>query len=181
MSNESVIGTTIPITPSEALNKSPAPAAEETAEQPAGEKEKVKKSVAAKKLEKRIMRLTGQAIADFNMIEEGDRIGVAVSGGKDSYVLLETLLKLQKRAPVHFEVMAVNIDMELPDFPHDLLPNYFRSTWNVRTPTRRSSASFRPDSTSAHSARAFAAAFSTPRRISWGSRKSRSVTRWMTS
>ena len=82
MSNESVIGTTIPITPAEALNKSPAPAAEETAEQPAGEKEKVKKSVAAKKLEKRIMRLTGQAIADFNMIEEGDRIGVAVSGGK---------------------------------------------------------------------------------------------------
>jgi len=73
------------------------------------------------------MRLTGQAIADFNMIEEGDRIGVAVSGGKDSYVLLETLLKLQKRAPVHFEVMAVNIDMELPDFPHDLLPNYFKS------------------------------------------------------
>lgn len=127
MSNESVIGTTIPITPAEALNKSPAPAAEETAEQPAGEKEKVKKSVAAKKLEKRIMRLTGQAIADFNMIEEGDRIGVAVSGGKDSYVLLETLLKLQKRAPVHFEVMAVNIDMELPDFPHDLLPNYFKS------------------------------------------------------
>ena len=127
MSNESVIGITIPITPAEALNKAPAPAAEETAEQPAGEKEKVKKSVAAKKLEKRIMRLTGQAIADFNMIEEGDRIGVAVSGGKDSYVLLETLLKLQKRAPVHFEVMAVNIDMELPDFPHDLLPNYFKS------------------------------------------------------
>ena len=77
MSNESVIGTTIPITPAEALNKSPAPAAEETAEQPAGEKEKVKKSVAAKKLEKRIMRLTGQAIADFNMIGSVSRYRAA--------------------------------------------------------------------------------------------------------
>ena len=83
-----------------------------------------KKSVAEKKLEKRIMRLAGKAICDFQMIEEGDKVGIAVSGGKDSYVLLETLMKLRLRAPVHFDIIAINVDMNLPGFPHDLLPAY---------------------------------------------------------
>lgn len=101
--------------------------APEAAEAEAKPEKKKKKSVEVKKLEKRIVRLTGQAICDFGMIEEGDRVGVAMSGGKDSYVMLETLLKLQKRAPVHFEVIAINVDMNLPGFPHELLPNYFES------------------------------------------------------
>ncbi|MCI5850484.1 MAG: tRNA 2-thiocytidine(32) synthetase TtcA [Sutterellaceae bacterium] len=101
-----------------------AAAPQASGENPAGKR---KKSVSQKKLEKRIVRLVGKAIGDFRMIEEGDRIGVAVSGGKDSYVLLDALLQLQRRAPVHFDVIAVNIDMNLPGFPHDLLPDYFRS------------------------------------------------------
>ena len=71
-------------------------------------------SVSVRKLEKRIVRLTAQAILDYNMIVEGDKILVAMSGGKDSYVLLETLQKLQKRAPVHFDLLAVHIDQHIP-------------------------------------------------------------------
>jgi tRNA 2-thiocytidine biosynthesis protein TtcA len=76
------------------------------------------------KLEKRLCRQMGQAIVDFNMIEEGDRVLVCMSGGKDSYGMLDILLKMQLRAPIRFEIVAVNLDQKQPGFPEHILPEY---------------------------------------------------------
>ncbi len=81
----------------------------------------------ARKLEKRLVRLTGQAVADYGMIAPGDRVMVCLSGGKDSYAMLDMLRVLQARAPFSFDLIAVNLDQRQPGFPEHVLPEYLRA------------------------------------------------------
>jgi tRNA 2-thiocytidine biosynthesis protein TtcA len=83
-----------------------------------------KQQYEANKLAKRLRRLAGQAIGDFNMIGAGDKVMVCLSGGKDSYALLDVLLHLREHAPIGFDIVAVNLDQKQPDFPAHVLPEY---------------------------------------------------------
>ncbi len=111
-----------------------------------------------RKPRKRIVRQTREAIETYGMARPGDKLMVCLSGGKDSYALLDILLALREQAPIHFDIVAVNLDQKQPGLPEHVLPDYLarpatsRSTSRSRTPTPSSSASPRPERSTAPSA-----------------------------
>src|SRR4051812_14190498 len=94
---------------------------------PPSRKDPRKSEHEANKLAKRLRRLVGDAIVDYNMIGEGDRVMVCLSGGKDSYGMLDVLMALQAKAPVAFDLIAVNLDQKQPNFPEEVLPEYLKA------------------------------------------------------
>ena len=93
----------------------------------ASPRQESKDRVEQNKLSKRLMREAGRAIADYKMIADGDKVMVCLSGGKDSYGMLDILLTLRQRAPIHFDIIAVNLDQKQPGFPETVLPRYLES------------------------------------------------------
>ena len=97
-----------------------------SAEQDAAAAQTARERLETNKLAKRLRRDVGQAIGDFNMIGEGDKVMVCLSGGKDSYAMLDILLHMREHAPINFDIVAVNLDQKQPGFPADVLPNYLK-------------------------------------------------------